>query len=604
MILPKGRYIAIDTEGDTFPKRKLGPRMPWDGGECFILSFCTDKGENDAFEITPKTLPFIRKIMASDWYIKIFQHALYDVVMLRARGCPLRGPWHDTLPMSHLLDEFGDHSLPALARKWAGRSVEWKDAPWDWIKANRGSTMRDVPRDIIIPYAKQDARETLIVFFAIWPMVQRDFLKLYTLERQVILAAARMEARGVCIDLQFCKREIDRLRGEAKKATDTIYRAVGYEFNINSTAQLGKALEGLGVRLTEKTKPSTRFPEGQWSFTAEVLAKYAARGLKIAQEIEVAKLCDKLIVTYLEKFLTAKDTKDGRLHPSINTIGREDETVVSGRSSISKPSLQNLAKPKNKREESLIQVRKGIIAAPGYTLVKADYDQEEYKLAAEFAFTLAGDETLVLHYERNPTADFHRLVTSIVYQIVLESIAKDDYRRDICKTINFAILYGAMERKIAEELTKRTGRVWTVAETRQILMRYEAALPAIKRLMHACQREIYRQGFIQDVFGRRYRLEREEAYMATNRLIQGTAASVLKLATVRVNSRILKERLDAHILFPVHDELVLEIRTPSVAYVATKILRPEMTRDLPFRVPLTVSISEMKNYHEKRREIE
>ena len=81
--------------------------------------------------------------------------------------------------------------------------------------------------------------------------------------------------------------------------------------------------------------------------------------------------------------------------------------------------------------------------------------------------------------------------------------------------------------------------------------------------------------------------------MAINAPIQGTEADVIKLAMVRVDEMLEKERAgdDAHLLLQVHDELVYEIRDARLAALGAHIsaimesvLPPEQTRGVPIIV--------------------
>ena len=78
---------------------------------------------------------------------------------------------------------------------------------------------------------------------------------LHDIELPLAAVLADMEYRGILVD----KAGIEAFGKELSAALDTelaaIYQAVGYEFNVNSPKQLGKALfEDLGLPTRKKTK--------------------------------------------------------------------------------------------------------------------------------------------------------------------------------------------------------------------------------------------------------------------------------------------------------------------------------------------------------------
>ncbi len=106
-------------------------------------------------------------------------------------------------------------------------------------------------------------------------------------------------------------------------------------------------------------------------------------------------------------------------------------------------------------------------------------------------------------------------------------------------------------------------------------------------------------GFTETVLGRRRylpdltsdnRQRREMAErMALNAPIQGSAADIIKVAMLRVDSAIRSAGLRSRMLLQVHDELVFEV-APGELSTVQALVREEMGGAYPLDVPLEVSL--------------
>jgi DNA polymerase-1 len=84
---------------------------------------------------------------------------------------------------------------------------------------------------------------------------------------------------------------------------------------------------------------------------------------------------------------------------------------------------------------------------------------------------------------------------------------------------------------------------------------------------------------------------------AVNTPIQGTAADVVKVAMLRVQAALARERLDARMLLQVHDELVVEAAERAVEPVSA-LLRREMEASANLSVPLLVEVGHGRSWAE------
>ena len=80
-----------------------------------------------------------------------------------------------------------------------------------------------------------------------------------------------------------------------------------------------------------------------------------------------------------------------------------------------------------------------------------------------------------------------------------------------------------------------------------------------------------------------------------NAPIQGAAADIIKIAMIRVDERLKREKLDAKLIMQVHDELLIEAKLQDVA-LCRQILKEEMENAVSLSIPLTVDVSSGENW--------
>jgi DNA polymerase-1 len=131
------------------------------------------------------------------------------------------------------------------------------------------------------------------------------------------------------------------------------------------------------------------------------------------------------------------------------------------------------------------------------------------------------------------------------------------------KTFNFSIIYGGGLRTIRKQ--QRCSQ----DEARRMRQRYYDAYPEVSRLQDHIESKLDAQGYISDrvISGRRFRVDVREAYKAVNYLVQGTAASVLKEAMIKLHAD------GVPMVALVHDEIVAHVPTSEAEEVKDLIIR-------------------------------
>ena len=291
----------------------------------------------------------------------------------------------------------------------------------------------------------------------------------------------------------------------------------------------------------------------------------------------------KLLSTYVDGLLKALGP-DGRIHSTfIQTEAR------TGRISSTEPNLQNIPI----RTELGSRLRGYFVAAPGETLVDADYSQIELRILAH----ITGDEAMQQAFLSG--ADIHRATAAKIYHIPESDVTHE--LRTSAKAINFGIMYG----KGAYSLSKDIGV--SVKEAEAFLQTYLATFPNIDGYMEKTIADARQCGYVSTLFGRRralpelassnFNVRSSGERMARNTPIQGTAADVIKLAMVRVWKRLRNEKMESRLILTVHDELIVEA-PQAEAEKAAQILREEMEGCVHYAVPLSTDVHTGKNWLE------
>lgn len=367
---------------------------------------------------------------------------------------------------------------------------------------------------------------------------ERDQTELLSnIELPLAEVLASMEKIGVKVDKSGIEAFGDMLGERIKGLQSRIYELAGEEFNINSPKQLG---EILFVKLAIPTKKKTK---SGFSTNAEVLEK-------LADEYEIVKFIleyrtyTKLKSTYCDGLLK-EIASDGRIHSTFN----QTETRT-GRISSTEPNLQNIPV----RTELGREMRKFFIADDGKVLVDADYSQIELRVLSD----IADDKAMIDAF--NNGDDIHAITASQVFKMPLQMVTP--LMRSRAKAVNFGIVYGIGAFSLAKDIGVSR------AEADRYIKDYLHHYSGVDRYMNEVVEEAKKNGYVKTLFGRRRYLPELSSSngmlrafgerVARNMPIQGTAADIIKIAMIRVYTRLKEENLNARLILQIHDELIVE----------------------------------------------
>ena len=400
----------------------------------------------------------------------------------------------------------------------------------------------------------------------------------HTAELPLCRVLAEMELAGCRADKGALVSFGEMLSEKADALEQDIYNMAGEEFNINSPKQLGEILFGkLGLPHGKQTKTG-------WSTNADVLEKLRYEAPIVGAVLEYRQYT-KLKSTYAEGLLKAMDP-DGRIRT------RFQMTVTdTGRLSSREPNLQNIPT----RTDLGSEIRKMFIPAEGCVLVDADYSQIELRLLAH----ISGDTAMQAAFTSG--ADIHTATAAQVFHVDPADVTHEMRRR--AKAVNFGIVYGISAFSLSQDIGV------TVAEAKAYMEAYFATFPGVRKYMDDVVAQAKERGYVETLFHRRRDLPEIKSSnfnmrsfgerVALNMPIQGTAADIMKLAMVAVETRLKAELPEAKLVLQVHDELIVECPEGQAA-AAAKLLEEEMEQVAHLSVPLTAEAHWGRNWLEAK----
>jgi DNA polymerase-1 len=175
----------------------------------------------------------------------------------------------------------------------------------------------------------------------------------------------------------------------------------------------------------------------------------------------------------------------------------------------------------------------------------------------------------------------------------------DPTLRARAKIVNFGVMYGMGPRSLSQQMGISLG------EAQEFIQHYFQAFARVREFIERQIEDARQRGYAATLFGRRLHLPdlassngAARAFaerVAVNMPIQGSAADLMKLAMIRVHGALKGSVPSARLLLQVHDELLVEAPEAD-AEAAGRLMRWEMERCFPLRVPLEVSVGSGRSW--------
>ena len=575
--------VAVDTETtslDYMRAELVGISIAVEANQAAYIPFGHDYlGAPDQLS-KDYVLESIKPLLENPEIKKVGQNLKYDISVLAQHGIQLQGIAFDTMLESYVLDSVATrHDMDSLALKYLDQTTtSFTDV------AGKGAaqiTFNQVPLEEAGPYAAEDADITLRLHDALWPQVcnHPTLEKVFTeIELPLIPVLSRIERTGAKVDDTLLFTQSQELSERLAELETQAWDLAGQEFNLASPKQLGEILftklEIPVLKKTAKGAPSTK---------EEVLQELAIE-YPLPKVILEHRGLAKLKSTYTDKLPTMINPTTKRIHTSYHQAG-----TATGRLSSSDPNLQNI--PIRTAEGR--RVRQAFIASPGSKLVAADYSQIELRIMAH----LSEDPSLLSAFAAGQ--DIHRATAAEVFAVETEAVTIDQRRS--AKAINFGLIYGMSAFGLARQLN--IGR----KQAAEYIELYFARYPGVQNYMNNIRHSAAENGYVETVYGRRLYLPEINARngmlrqgaerTAINAPMQGTAADIIKIAMINVDSWLESSGLKSRMIMQVHDELVLEV-PESELEVVKQGLTERMESAAELLVPLVVDVGVGDNWDE------
>ena len=585
--LSKYDEIAIDLETKDPELKKMGPGMFREVGNIVGFAVAVNnwsgyfpiRHENGGNMDEKKVIEYFRTVLNYP-STKIFHNAMYDVCWLRAEGFTIKGKIVDTMIASSLIDENRmRYDLNSVAKQYTGMSkneAALNEAAQNW-GIDPKAEMYKLPAMYVGEYAEKDAEIT----FALWQELKKeinhqDLNSIFDLETSLFPCLVEMKARGVRVDLEHAEMVEKNLIRAENNMLQGIKDEIGFAPDLWAARSIAKVFDHLKLDYpkTEKTKAP--------SFTKNFLKNHNNYVINL---INNARQANKARTTFMESIF--RYVHKGRIHADINQLRSEFGGTVTGRFSMTHPNLQQIPKSGSDMGN---QLRAIFIPEEGHTWGCFDYSQQEPRLVVHYACLteLPGSQDFKDYYQKDSKADFHKIVADIA-----------DIPRDQAKVINLGKFYGMGKNKLKGELGIPD------EEASQIIKQYDYRVPFVKQLMNHASSRAESRGQIRTLLGRLCHfhlwepnqfgvhkplpheaalqehgpgIKRAFTYKALNKLIQGSAADMIKKAMLDLyNEGIIP-------LIQIHDELNISIKDEDEADKVIEIMQNAVSLEVPNKV--------------------
>lgn len=542
--------------------------MCFDDTTCYVLTYTHP--ESPEFDWGAERLErFRRQFNKVEW---IMHNGLFDRLLLRELTKGQLNPIlkHDTMAMAYLLHEDERKGLEILSSVYLG------EPPY------KGIDYMKILEEPLSEIVLMNGKDTLRTFRLFRPLADelnenKQLSRVYQwLLMPAVNALIDVTLNGVPVDrdrltaLTATKEQAEadalvRLQELAPTPSPDVYPdgwpkhkdpAKSLKLNPASTAQMRHVLYDLfHMPVTNQTDT------GAPSTDAETLTSMAGYTDPATPEGEfISALLDyrglsKQVSSYLHSWpkLWRTEGKVTKLHPRYKPLH-----VATGRLSSQHPNIQQVPRVK--------EYRRIFGGVEGFKWVKADYSQLELRVAA----WLADEKRMLSAY--NTGEDLHALTAQLVLGVndVTQEFKPGTTARDVGKTLNFGLLYGAYPKRLQSIARMNYGVFLSLTEAEQYRERFFDAYPGLGRWHKKIERQIRRDCMIASPLGRirhfpdagsdEFSVWSKAVREGTNHPVQSFGSDLMMMSLTRINTMFQEREVAGQVVATVHDEVDLLVR--------------------------------------------
>lgn len=479
--------------------------------------------------------------------------------------------------------------------------------------------------------------------------------KLYELESRLTPFLLYLRRQGVRMDLDKARENKAFLSQHRADKLKQISKLTGLPFNeenLGNKKFLEYAFKKMGVKaprsengdvsVTDKwlhhlcdcKKPD---PEDANKLVDDQNCGHAGRLLESINKYKKAES------TFVDGYVFEMAVGD-RLHGDFHPLRKADDTgengTESGRLSGSNPNLQNIPA---RDPEIGPMCRSMFVPERGGSWWVKDYSQIEYRFLIHMASimpvlkgtgeaavrrqkSLESVQSIIKLYKEKPKTDFHQALADLV-----TAVLGYEFKRSSAKNLNFGLVYGMGLQKLATDLNMLGADGKPNDKVKPLMDTYHGAAPFIKDLYDLCIDAAANKGEIRTILNRRSQFEfyeparqakgqffkelpyeqaintygfdirRCQTHKALNRLLQGSAADMMKVAMVDAwEAGVFSSTTDFTCSLTVHDELDGTIFPTKRGQECSDELDRIMMNCLPLNVPVLVGADKAENWAEAK----
>jgi len=550
-------YSLLMDSKNTLTSNLVGIAFCWSKNKVYYLDYLNLIQSNN------KIINQIKLFFENSSIEKISENLKNDIKALSKYDIEIHGSLFDTMIAHYLINPDINHNTNIISENYLNYSLKEEEENKIHNTADKANVIFQLKTPL-----KQE-------------LEANKHIKLYMeLEIPLLKVLASMEREGINLDTACLKKLSSATDKEIEKIKKIIYSESKEEFNISSPKQLGEILFDKMKISSNPKKTKT----GQYSTSEEVLS-YLAKDNEFVQHILEFRSLSKLQNTYInalpEQIL--KDT--GKIHTEyMQTI------AATGRLSSVNPNLQNIPIRTKRGKE----IRRAFIARnKDFVILSADYSQIELRIIA----ALSEEENMIEAFSKNE--DIHASTAAAVFNKKIENVTSEE--RTNAKTVNFGIIYGVsafglsnqtnLNRKESKELIE------TYYQRYPMLKKYISNQIAFAREKEYVETLLGRRRYLKDINSRNGVVRGAAERNAVNAPIQGSAADIIKIAMINIQSQLEKKEYKSKMLLQVHDELVFDVFKSELNDIIS-LVKEEMESAFLLKVPLVVDINYGQNWFE------